>query len=209
MNSDLSKSDGFQDPSDLKQRLLRGTLLSWSDSQHWRDRDGLPAPAQLLVVGVDTALQRWRDGKPEVLLDKPLPDPDDLNAAIPIEEWELGVDGQKRKPWAHVCVVYGVDVAKGGIYTFISATTGAHIAFEALREAVATMRMLRGDKVVPLVTLAERPMKTKFGIKVRPHFEIAGWKTSGAAISAGLALEAMGDAEPVTMAEAVNDSIPC
>ena len=32
----------------------------WNDAQHWRDRDGQKPPAQLLVVGVDAILQRWR-----------------------------------------------------------------------------------------------------------------------------------------------------
>ena len=55
----------------------------WNDAQHWRDRDGLKPPAQLLVVGVDAILQRWQEGLPQVIRDKPLPDPDDLNAAYP------------------------------------------------------------------------------------------------------------------------------
>jgi hypothetical protein len=111
-----------------------------------------------------------------VILDKPLPDPDDLNSAIPVGEWEKGVDGQPRPPWAHVVIVYGVDIAVGVPYTFISATTGAHIAFDHLMDAVYGMRMLRGDSVLPVVELGERPMKTKFGTKSRPSFNIVSWK---------------------------------
>jgi hypothetical protein len=210
MSNNLQQyDDGFQD-SFSSERLVKGTLLGWTDAKHWRDRDGLPPPVQLLVVGVTTALQRWRDGKPEVIRDKPLPSEDDLNAAIPLNEWETGVDGRPHPPWSHVVVVYFVDQVKGGVFTFISATKGAHIAYDNLQEAVSTMRRLRGDnKVVPLVTLAERPMKTQFGSKSRPHFEIAGWKATGAAaVPAGPALEAMGDVKPVTMAETVEEEIP-
>ena len=41
------------------------------------------------------------------------------------------------------------------------------------------MRMVRGARVMPLVNLGERPMKTKFGMKTRSHFEIVDWKTPG------------------------------
>ena len=102
------RGDGF-DGAFSHDKLVRGMLLVWNDAKHWRDRDGLKPPEQLLVTGVDTALQRWIGGKPQVIRDKPLPDPDDLNSAIPIGEWEKGVDGQPRPPWAHVVVVYGID----------------------------------------------------------------------------------------------------
>jgi hypothetical protein len=32
---------------------------------------------------------------------------------------------------------------------------------------------------MPLVNLTERPIKTGFGMRQRPHFEIIGWKTPG------------------------------
>jgi hypothetical protein len=41
------------------------------------------------------------------------------------------------------------------------------------------MRALRGSRVMPIVNLSERPMKTSFGMRRRPHFEIIGWKTPG------------------------------
>ena len=41
------------------------------------------------------------------------------------------------------------------------------------------MRALRGTRVMPVVNLSERPMKTNFGMRTRPHFEIIDWKTPG------------------------------
>jgi hypothetical protein len=32
---------------------------------------------------------------------------------------------------------------------------------------------------MPLVNLAERQMKTSYGLRTRPHFDIVGWKTPG------------------------------
>jgi hypothetical protein len=182
LRRDYGRDDGFSAASSAD-RTIKGTQLVWNDAQHWRDRDGLKPPAQLLVVGTDAILQRWKDGKPEVIRDRPLPDPDDLNAAIPVDQWETGIDGQKRPPWADTVVVYAIDPATGAFFTYVSSTTGGRIAVDHLQESVEGMRMLRGDRVLPLITLGERPMKTKFGVKSRPHFEIAGWKeTTGPAL---------------------------
>jgi hypothetical protein len=180
--NDITQNDGGGGGDDgfnaafSSDRTIKGTQLVWNDAQHWRDRDGLKPPAQLLVVGVDAILQRWQDGKPQVIRDKPLPDPDDLNATIPVDEWETGIDGQKRPPWADTAVVYFIDPLTGGFYTFVSSTTGGRIGVDHLKESVTGMRMLRGDRVLPLITLGERPMKTRFGTKSRPHFEVVDWK---------------------------------
>jgi hypothetical protein len=171
-------TDGFYG-SPNSGRLLKGTLIKWADTTHWVDRDGLTPPSPLLVVAINEILQRWKDGKAEIINEKPLPDPARLNSTIPIAEWERGIDNTPRPPWAHVVVVYFVSLATGEFFTHASATTGAHIAYDALKEAVVTMRALRGARVMPIVNLSERPMKTKFGMKRRPHFEIIGWKTPG------------------------------
>jgi hypothetical protein len=170
--------DGFSG-SLYSSRLTKGTFLKWTDTVHWQDRDGLTPPLPLLVIAINEVLQRWKDGKATVIADKPLPDPEQLNSTIPTSEWERGIDGQPRKPWAHVVVVYFVNLATGEFYTYAAATTGAHIAFAALKEAVITMRALRGKRVMPIVNLSERPFKTNFGMRRRPHLEIIGWKTPG------------------------------
>jgi hypothetical protein len=165
-------------------RVGRGSYLKWNDSEGWQDRDGLTPPSPVLVVGIDEIVRRWKDKQPENIVDKPLPNVETLNGAIPITEWERGIDGKARPPWAHTIVVYLVNPMTGETYTYSAATTGAHIAWNQLREAVVTMRMLRGTRVIPVINLAERPMKTKFGMKMRPHFEIVGWKTPGEDTSA-------------------------
>jgi hypothetical protein len=133
----------------------------------------------MLVIRVNEVLQRWTDNLPEVIDTKPLPDPEVLNKAIPIEEWEIGLDDKPRPPWSHTVVVYFVNLGTGEFYTYTAATYGGHVAFEQLNDAVLAMRMLRGEKVMPLVALFERPFKTKRGLKTRPHFQIVDWKTPG------------------------------
>jgi hypothetical protein len=173
-----AEDDGFS-ASSRSRRVGRGSYLRWNDKQNWVDRDGIAVPSPLLVVAVNQILRRWKANVAEDIVDKPLPDPDELNAAIPIAEWERGVDGTPRKPWAHTIIVYLVNLATGETYTYAASTVGAHIAYDALKEAVITMRALRGTKCMPLVNLSERPMKMKFGMGLRPHFGIIGWKTPG------------------------------
>jgi hypothetical protein len=108
-----------------------------------------------------------------------LPDPEVLNSEIPVSEWEIGLDGQPSKPWVHNVIVYCIDPVGGGTYTYISGTIGAHIAVDQLHERVTTKRMLAGAQVMPLVRLSDRPMKTRYGLKSRPHFEIIDWKMPG------------------------------
>jgi hypothetical protein len=167
-------------------RLLKGSYMKWTDAAHWVDRDGLTPPSPLLVVAINEVLQKWKDNKVEVIRDKPLPEPEQLNSATPVSEWERGMDGTPRKPWAHVVVVYLVDLATGQFYTYASPTTGGHIAYDALKEAVVVMRALRGSRVMPIINLSERPMKTSFGMRRRPRFEIIGWKTPGDDTKVGL-----------------------
>jgi len=181
MTNDLTRKpeadDGFSITS-RSGRVGRGSYLKWNDTQGWLDRDGLVPLSPLLVVAVDEIVRRWKEGVAKDIVDKPLPDPEELNAAIPVSEWELR-DGKPQPPWKHTVVVYLVNLETGETYTYAHDTVGAHIAFDLLKEAVITMRAIRGTKCMPLVHPTERPMKLKFGMGKRPHFKIDGWKTLG------------------------------
>jgi hypothetical protein len=172
-------NDGFGRslPTD---RLIKGQLAKWNDQKGWHDRDGLPLPTPMFVIGVNTGLQRWRKGQAETKLNKPLPDPEQLNAAIPQSEWELDLSGKLRPPWEFVHAIYMIDLATGTAYTFANSTVGARICFEQLQESVCIMRALRGSRVLPLVKLEQRPMKTSGGLlRSRPHLQIIDWRTPG------------------------------
>ena len=167
MTNDLTHEpeadDGFSNSS-RSGRVGRGSYLRWNDTQGWRDRDGLPAPSPLLVVGVNEIVRRWKDGMAEDIIDKPLPNPEQLNAAIPVNEWEKGRDDKPRPPWAHNVVVYLVSLATGETYTYAAPTVGAHMAHDALKEAVITMRALRGTKCMPVVNQIDRRMLGHAGV---------------------------------------------
>ena len=154
-------------------------FLRWNAEVQWIDRDGCKAPSPLLAVKAEELLRMWKDGRPTDITVKPLPDPAELNAAIPESEWEKDRDGKPQPPWAHHVAIYLVNPDTATKYVYCAATVGAHIAFDQLRENVATMRMLRNARVMPLVKLTSRPMKTKYKMSERPHFEIIGWHAPG------------------------------
>jgi hypothetical protein len=160
-------------------RVTRGTPARFDETKDWSDRDGLPLPNPMLVVGYTTILRRWKDHKPEDKTEHPLPDPSELNAAIPIAEWEVGINGQPEKPWKLTYVVYLVDLTAGSLFTYANSTYGAMLAYTNLEEQIAVMRMLRGEHVFPIVRLERRPMKTAYGMKTRPHFHPIDWRAPG------------------------------
>jgi hypothetical protein len=170
--------DGFHlTPSD---RIIRGTFVKWTDAESWNDRDGTPPPPVMLVTSCAEILQHWEEKRViDVIRELPLPDLDTLNSTIPKAQWEIGLDGKPRPPWQRAYVIYMLDLVSGTPYTYINSTTGARIAFEQLNERVVITRMLRNARVVPLVRLEQRPFKTSFGMRSRPHFEILEWRQFG------------------------------
>jgi hypothetical protein len=164
-----------------KKRVIHGVLVRCNDGV-WQDRDGIPVPpgTKLLVVGVTRVIQCWQDQEPtDTIFEEPgedLPDVDELNAAIPQSEWELGFDGQPKAPWQLQQVVYMIDVSDAQKFTFASGTIGARIAAENLKDRMLSMKILRGADVVPLVELTNKPMKTRYGSKLRPDFRVVDWR---------------------------------
>ena len=177
--------DGFGDALDAD-RVIQGTIIKCVDG-HWADRDGIAFPPETKMLAISTAivLQCWRDGQPvgDPIIKQPgqpLPDVDELNAKIPELEWEIGLDDKPRPPWQKQFIVYLVNPVDASIYTFINSTMGAQIAFDRLKSKVVLMRQMRGANVVPIVALDSKPMKTKFGQKMRPEFTILEWRQLGA-----------------------------
>jgi hypothetical protein len=160
-------------------RDLRGNPARWNETAKWIDRDGLPLPSPMLVAGFTTELRCWKDKKLERITEHPLPDPAQLNKAIPISKWETGLDGRPRAPWALTYVVYLVNLNTGALYTYANSTFGARLLYENLEEQVTVMRMIRGNHVLPIVNLEQRPMKTQYGMKTRPHLHIIDWRAPG------------------------------
>jgi hypothetical protein len=162
-----------------RERLIRGIIAKWDSEKRWHDRDGLDVPSPLIVTGTTRAIQRFRDKQViDTITTQPLPDPDDLNAAIPREEWEPDLNGEPRPPYALFYVVYLFDPRDGSDFTFLNSTAGAAIAVERLESRIRNTLLLRGP-VYPIVKLSEAPFKTRYGLKSRPEFAIDGWHSPG------------------------------
>jgi hypothetical protein len=177
-----TNDDGF-DETDNNVRIIQGDFIKCVDGA-WSNRDGLPAPEEpLLVLSTLIVAQHWSNQKPiETLVKskrKPLPNVDELNALIPRDVWEVGLDGEPKPPWQRQRVVYFLHEASAARFTYANGTVGANIAIEELCTRVTDMRFARGENVFPLVKLANKPMRTKYGKKLRPHFEIVGWRGMG------------------------------
>jgi hypothetical protein len=173
---------GDDDFSATGPRRVRN-FARWNDKVKWVDRDGVAMPSPVLVLGCDELVRRWVDKVPEDIYatsDRPLPDPEELNAMIPMDQWDKDPDGKPKPPWAHYVSALLVDPTTAESFLYTASTIGAHMAVDGLNEAVLTMRRLRDDKCVPLVELTERPMKMKYQKNgLRPHFKIVDWKLPG------------------------------
>jgi hypothetical protein len=169
-------TDGYDeiDPSD---RRIRGAMVKFdANGKAWKRSDGSPLADRYLATALDHGLQHWKNGQViDEHFERPLPSLDELNQKVPRSQWEKGMNGGPRPPWTGAFFVYLVDPQTAEIVTFVSSSIGGGIAYGDLKGAVALMRKLRASPVVPLVTLGTRTMKTKFGPRPRPHFEIVGW----------------------------------
>jgi hypothetical protein len=158
-------------------------LLKWNEVDGYLDRDGVrPVEGPYLLWAMEQGYQRW---KAQILvdeiIDKPLPDLDQLNGAIPKSEWERGLDGHPRPPYSHQYCVYLLDPNDGQFFTLMNSTVGMKMLWESLAERWEVMRHLRGADVRAVVNLATRPFRTaKWGIKYRPDLRILEWRRPGA-----------------------------
>jgi hypothetical protein len=157
-------------------------LLKWNEVDGYLDRDGVqPVEGPYLLWAMGDGYQRWKAQIiVEEIIDKPLPDLDQLNGAIPISEWEPGLDGHPRTPYSHQYCVYLLDPNDGQFFTLMNSTVGMKMLWESLAERWEVMRHLRGADVIAVVNLATRPFRTaKWGIKYRPDLKILEWRKPG------------------------------
>ena len=155
--------------------------LKFKNEGHYEELDGtvFSGEDESLAYSTSRRLRRWVDKKPEYLppkLGELLQDTaDKLNAAIPMEQWPIGLTGQPEEPWKPVYAVHLLRIRDGALFVLEHDTTGQRICVGQFSEQVEVMRRLRGD-VLPIVRLSSKPMKTKFGLRQRPHLEIVAWR---------------------------------
>jgi len=177
MNANIGPPDGGILASLLTGQVTHGVIARWSENTGWTTREGQPLPTPMLLLGFGTVLRRWKDKRPYYNTDSPLPDPETLNSAIPVEEWELDLAGHPTPPWKLCYVFYLVNVTTGRLHTFAHDTYGTLLCYEAIKEQCFVKQWLTGTFVMPIVQLEKAPWKSaKYGMQMRPHFEPIEWR---------------------------------
>jgi hypothetical protein len=161
--------DGFED-SDQEQfaRVIQGLKLQFANDGTWVcDEEEIPPSREVVVVDVARVVQKWLHERPvETRFLAPgekLPDLQQLNEACPRSEWTEDLSGKPRGPWQFCSCVYLVDLLTMQRFTFPTSTIGGGICVQELIGAVKMMRKFRGRNVFPVVSMASKPMKTRFG----------------------------------------------
>jgi hypothetical protein len=155
-------------------RTLIGAVASWTDTAGWK-ANGIALPSPLLVFGYKTIVRRWQNNRPTDITTYPLPDVEQLNSQIPIEQWEKGRDGKPRPPYALTYIIYFASM-NGALFTYANSTYGCMLCYTALEESITVTRLLRGALVWPIVQPSHCPMRTSYGEQTRPLLEIVGWR---------------------------------
>jgi hypothetical protein len=191
---------------------IHGKLIQFKDRQHLlRDGTVVPADRKFAVIGRRKIAQRWEAGIPvdEIVEQSGTPlDVAALNDAVPTDEWETDeVTGEPRPPWSLSFAIYVVDLKDAQIYTCINSTKGQAAAYGTLGNRIEWMSAIRGEPVLPIVTLGEELFSKRFR-KYRPEFVIVDWRKPDA-LSTPLAPISHRIATPTnTTAEDLGDEIP-
>jgi hypothetical protein len=210
------------DDDDYSDRLIQGGRAKWVDKVWAMDGTFPCEEDRFLVTGTGFAVQRFVNGLPEVKLKEPgksLPDPDELNALIPRDEWPIGkFSGQPEGPWKTVGFAYLLRIHDAARFTHINSTWGTRICVRSIRDRIRDMRVLRGCTVYPIVRPTSVPMRsTKFPGRFRPEFETDRWIQLDDNQPAQIEppkqpptpTEQIGKpVEPVTLKEELDDEIP-
>jgi hypothetical protein len=162
---------------------IHGRLIQYKNRQHLlRDGTVIPSDRKFLVIGRRKVAQRWEAGIPiEDIVEQPGGPPIDiaaLNAAVPDDEKEVDPEtGQLKDPWSWSYAIYLLDhLIEGQVYTHINGSGGQSAAYGTLGNRIEWMSAIRGEPVLPIVTLGEE-LHSKRYHNFRPLFVITGdWR---------------------------------
>jgi hypothetical protein len=199
--------DGWLDVAvEANQRVLRGTLLKFSDWNWSRGKEAEPIEkgTQLVATGTAAAWVRWEKGRPvETRLRPPgatMPEREELGATDETA-WEVGPDKRPKDPWQNTRFVYLIDPMTAEAFTFSTSSFGGREAVVNLGDAIARMRSAHPD-AMPVVALEAAPMQTRYGRKSKPTFRIVGWKAADGQVREVRQLP------PQTAAQELDDELP-
>jgi hypothetical protein len=185
-------------------RTLRSTtrghqFLKFIDGRLTVDGIAEPAGKEYFVARMEqTGRMFHKDGGPPETCEPE--QVDEMNSRIPEKDWPRDLNNNPTEPFKVFEDIGLVDQHDASAYMFSNCTVGMRIAAEKLDSQIRNMRKIRGANVFPIVTVESVLMKTKFGSKARPSFNVVRW---------------VGDEGPVlksvkepTASEIVNDWVP-
>ena len=172
-------ADGFAVGEKPGNTMIVGQMIKFDSGVYKVNKtETLPPDIALVAIDVTTAWVKWWEKRPVehhiTQLGQQHPDRDDLpdqNKA----EWEIGLDGQPVDPWKNTRYLRLIDPLTGADYTFVTDSIGGRRGVSDLKSQIRNVRYARPN-AVPLLKLCTTTMKTRFGPKPRPLFEVIGWR---------------------------------
>jgi hypothetical protein len=207
-------------------RLIQGIHVKFTNEATWIRADSeaeLPAGLELIVLEILRVVVKWGEDGPideETRILAPgekWPDVEALNAQCSKDEWRAGPDGQMRGPFMAQRYVYMVDPQTMTRFTWPTATVGGRICIEDIVDRTKLTRKYRGAHVYPVITLGDVFLKTRFGGRQRPAFEVVRWIPLDGGVGALPAPDlpkldspptAPMEVKPPTAKEVTGDSVP-
>jgi hypothetical protein len=208
MNQEIATvQDGFTVDEKVGNGLVRGVLTKFLDGVYKANKtETLPDGTCLIALDVVTCWVCWKGGKPvEHRVTQPgqtHPDRDDL----PDQDeslWEAGLNGEPSDPWRNTRYLYLIHPHTGMRFCFVTDSVGGRMAISNLKDQIANVRYAQPN-AVPLVKLSSVPMKTRFGMKTRPSFEVIEWRGKA---TGGAPAQITSHAEAIKQAAPFNDEI--
>ena len=171
-------ADGFAVGEKPANIMIVGQMIKFDNGIYKVNKtETLPPDIELVAIGVTTAWVKWREKRPvehRVTLSQQHPDRDDLpdqNKA----EWEIGLDGQPVDPWKDTRYLRLIDPLTSADYTFVTDSIGGRRGVFDLKSQIRNVRYAHPN-ALPLIKLRTTTMKTRYGLKPRPLFEVIGWR---------------------------------
>ena len=174
--------------------LIRGKILKFADGKYTAEKTTvLPIGTELVAIDVTTAWVRWGgdDGKPTehrvTYAGQNHPGRHELGDDD-LEEWPAGLDGKPADVWRDTRYMLLIHPKTGQEYTFVTDSWGGRKAIGTLKDQIRNVRA-EHPNAVPIVKLMPGTMKTKYGIKPAPLFEVTDWKRRGESMPTSKALD--------------------